>query len=109
MADDVFPTYEQFRDWLQTQPSDKIVGYPKDACRCPLATYLNTHGGANAHVYPTMGETKLSGHWSDDVSAHPLPNWADAFARQIDATFVECVTAELASKILEMVEAPSPV
>jgi hypothetical protein len=75
-----------FRAWLLAHGEHEQVGVAASALRCPLACFLNGHGGRGIRY-----EVSSAHVWVYDVSAEclveevSLPGWAERFVGLVDS------------------------
>jgi hypothetical protein len=69
--------YDHYRAWLEGQPPSAVVGYARDPLGDPLARFLSI----------TYQRTVAVGYNAARIADRvaPLPDWARAYQRLIDA------------------------
>lgn len=78
-----FLTKPKFVAWLQKQPKRKAVGISDRTDCCPIANYLHAVGVAPE---PRVGQDRYRVVGEDGIARDfPLPRWARAFVRRVDA------------------------
>jgi hypothetical protein len=90
----------EFRAWLYCQPLRKVLAFPRDRERCPLAMHLSAE----------MGEPASVGADSWSLADNPdkrylLPTWAEAFVRFVDHCHPLPLTPAMALWILDKIDA----
>ncbi len=90
----------EFRAWLYCHPLRKVLAFPRDRERCPLAVHLSAEMGELARV--DADTWSLAG---DPGKIHLLPAWAEAFIRHVDALHPLPLTPALALRILDKIDA----
>lgn len=79
---------ELFGHWLNQKPPEQIIGVQADACRCPIATYLQAHDVTDPIIslltYVRSGEILKGIIGFDKHDGYPMPQELWKFACAID-------------------------
>lgn len=98
-------TIDDFEKWLKNVPLNTCVGYPRNACKCPIAEFLTVHLNAVNNVSVSVGSYTVFG---SDTKAKKLPRWADVFIIAVDQyprRGIDYITADLALNLLRRIRA----
>lgn len=70
-----------FQVWLETFPSDYIIGYCQDSGTCPIAAWILSQGFKSATVQPDFVVVTTI---DDQLFVEDLPFWVQLFIDHID-------------------------
>jgi hypothetical protein len=93
---DLAAAQDEFKSWLQSQPSGSIVGLAGNDSDCPIARFLAKKSGRDVLI--TSVQWRFEGELLDDCVAVPL--WVKEFILAVDELPDENVTREQALAIL---------
>ena len=104
---DLLKEPEIFRVWLKEQEvdSNKVVGLRGNEVCCPIASFLNQHGlisrvHPDAIVTVNSLDENIPTSWIDTKD---IADWVEEFICDIDDTFLDEITAQVALEVLEYV------
>ena len=93
---------KEFKEWLQSQPRNKVIGIKYDFCRCPISNYLAQKTGFNWKVY---NRTIVPVEVSPNIEEILVGRWAVNFIYLVDNESENiAITAEMALKFLAATE-----
>jgi hypothetical protein len=76
---------ENFKQWLESKPSDETIGIKASCGKCPIAQYLNENFPLTDYNWWLVNGTQYSCiQAKSDRLIWMLPEWAKEFVSQID-------------------------
>lgn len=80
-----FVALEEFTAWLDSKHPSASVGYPGDACDCPLATFIKqTVPGAGKYDVITVTSDQIVAYKGTHAERMDTPDWASFFITVVD-------------------------
>jgi hypothetical protein len=92
----------EFERWLKSKPCDAVVGFKRDNCECPIASFhTDASGGLEVVI---SSDRNGYGYVIDRGDGdRKMPAWADAFAFLVDSEPDEKISAGRALELLAQV------
>lgn len=88
------PTLGEFISWLEQKARGEVVGKAREACSCPIATYLAENGPKGVYRVDSQYITHPNG------ANFKAPGWVKKFVPAVDNRLPKNVTREDALEIV---------